>query len=184
MKLSPEHMSIDPAIGTTMFACDLAACKGACCALPGGRGAPLLDEEMAELAAVLPVVLPTLSDTHTQTIELNGFVEGGPGDYHTTCVDGGACVFVRFSDGIAHCSIEQAWHRGEVSFRKPLSCHLFPVRLDEQPVARARFEFIPECMPAIHRGRRENVSLVAFVSDALQRAFGERWQAFKERLSV
>ena len=181
MAYTATHIEIDPDIHLTSFACDLRACKGACCTLPGGRGAPLLDEELDHIAAVLPVVLPTLSDEHRAAIGDHGPTEGSEGDHHTTCVNNSACVFVTYDGPIALCSIEQAYHRGEIAWRKPLSCHLFPIRVDTRPSLYARFEFIPQCLPAIHKGRAEKIPLVTFLSDALERAFGTSWSLSKER---
>ena len=181
MAYSPEHIIIDPAIESTSFACDLHACKGACCTLPGGRGAPLLDEEILHIAQALPIVLTSLPPDHQHALAESGAFEGSPGDYHTTCINHGPCVFVTYDEGIAHCSIEQAFHRGELAWRKPLSCHLFPIRIDAGTPVSARFEYIPECRPALHRGTVEDVPLVSFVSEALERAFGVSWSSLRER---
>ena len=182
MSYSPHHITIDPDIESTSFACDLNACKGACCTLPGGRGAPLLDEEIAELSEALPVVISTLPAEHQDAIAKHGAYEGSPADYHTTCVNNGPCVFVTYDGGIAHCSIEQAFQSGKLAWRKPLSCHLFPIRIDAGDPHRVRFEYIPECRPALERGRRENIPLISFLSQAIERAFGITWSTLKGRI--
>jgi hypothetical protein len=173
MKPSTPHIIIDPAIDSTSFACDLNACKGACCTLPGGRGAPLLDTEAESLKDVLPVVRETLSSRHQEVLAARGPIEGPPGDLHTTCVDDAACVFVTYEDSVAKCAIEKAYFRGETTWRKPISCHLFPIRIDTEPVARMRFEYIPECSPALQKGAAEGTTLLSFLSEPLQRVFGE-----------
>src|SRR6266478_335007 len=76
------------------FACDLGRCKGACCTLPGGRGAPLEDEEVDEIRRALPSAVRYLSEGHRKVIDENGVVEGSAGNYATVCVDDRACVFV------------------------------------------------------------------------------------------
>ncbi len=181
MSVPSFHIDIDPAIEETSFACDLKACRGACCTLRGGRGAPLLDEELSHILDILPTVLPTLPDVHQNVIDSYGAVEGPPGDYHTTCIDNAACVFVRFEGPVAHCAIEQAYHRGEIAWRKPLSCHLFPIRIDRGEISHIRFEYISECRPALQRGQLEGIPLTSFVADALDRAFGMTWSSLKER---
>jgi hypothetical protein len=183
MELSAFNIIVEPEVTSTSFACDLEACKGACCTLPGGRGAPLLDEEVDAINAAVPIVREHLSDSHREHLDAFGPVEGSPGDHHTTCIDNRACVFVTYEHSIARCSIEQAFFRGETSWRKPLSCHLFPIRIDRHPVPRMRFEYLTACAPALEQGTLRNTPLVTFVGDALKRAFGDAWPAFRERLT-
>ena len=123
--------TIEEDIGHERFSCDLNRCKGACCTLPGGRGAPLDDSEVEEIARAYPSAQKYLSPRHMQMIEQSGMIEGGPGNFATACIDDKECVFVFYEDGIARCSFEKAFLNGEISWRKPLSCHLFPVRISK-----------------------------------------------------
>ncbi len=166
---------VEGSLLTRKFACDLIRCKGACCSLPGGRGAPLLDSELKEIQESLPAVMPTLSAEKRTAINRIGFYDGVPGDYATTCVDDKDCVFVYSENGIAKCSIEKAFNDGKISFRKPLSCHLYPIRINRFAGDVLRYHEIPECRPAIERGEKENVSVVEFVKPALLRHYGEEW---------
>ncbi len=166
---------VDGPIATTKFACDLGRRKGACCTIPGGRGAPLLDSELDEIRAAFPTVKKYLSQMHLQTIEERGLFEGRPGNYTTTCVQNRACVFVTFENGIAKCSFEKAYLQREIGWRKPISCHLFPLRVDNGSRTRLRYEFPAECSPALERGDREEVFLSDFLKDALSRALGQEW---------
>lgn len=168
-------IAVDPAIPSLRFRCDLKRCKGACCTIPGGRGAPLLDAEIEELRTALSVVGPHLSPEHRAVIARDGFFEGVPGDYVTTCVDHGACVFVVKEDGIAKCGIEQAFLRGEITWRKPLSCHLFPLRIDRGVQDRLRFEYLGDCEPAYDYGAASGMYLSDFVKEALTRVYGSEW---------
>ncbi|HEY4612810.1 MAG TPA: DUF3109 family protein [Bacteroidota bacterium] len=170
-----QETIVDGSIATTKFACDLERCKGACCTLHGGRGAPLLESELDEIRNAFPAVKKYLSEKHLQTIETHGLFEGGPGDYSTACVDNRACVFVTYEHGIARCSFEKAYLNGEVSWRKPSSCHLFPIRVDSRERKHLRYEFLAECAPALERGEREGIFLSDFLDDALTRELGNEW---------
>ncbi len=174
MQTVPE-LFVDNLIPTTHFACDLKRCKGACCTMPGHRGAPLLDAEVQDIEKVLPIVQSYLSSDHLKVIEREGFLQGRPGDYSTHCVDDRACVFVVWEQGIARCAFEKAFFEGKIEWRKPLSCHLFPIRIDGGRTERLRFEYLSACEPALEQGEKEDVLLVDFVRDALIRAYGEKW---------
>ena len=170
-----EAMLMDDAV-QERFACDLGKCRGACCTLPGGRGAPLDDAEVAEIVRAFPAARKYLSDEHLRVIDAEGFVEGVPGSYATVCVDNRACVFVyEDGSGIARCALERAHLEGETAWRKPISCHLFPLRISSGTPAVVRYERIPECHPAIRRGEAENVPLHEFLEEALTRRFGASW---------
>jgi uncharacterized protein DUF3109 len=168
---------IEDQVAFERFACDLNACKGACCTLPGGRGAPLEDEEVDEIRNAYPVVEQFLSARHREIIGRHGMVEGVPGSFATTCVDEHDCVFVYYEDAIARCSIERAFQEGLIGWRKPLSCHLFPIRVSGNGATRLRYEKISECSPGRATGRNLNAPLHVFLKDALVRKFGESWYA-------
>jgi hypothetical protein len=170
-----SEVVVDERIAHQHFACDVAKCKGACCTLPGGRGAPLEDDELNELERAFPVVRKYLSERHLRTIERSGLYEGRPGNFTTTCVDAEACAFVYYEDAIARCSLEKAFHEGEIHWRKPISCHLFPVRIAREGTSSVRYEEISECEPALVRGKVEQVPLYDFLKDALIRKFGGSW---------
>lgn len=162
-------------IPKSRFACDLARCKGACCTMPGHRGAPLLDDEIEEIEKAYPIVRKYLSFRHKDTIDERGLIQGRQGDYTTQVVDRKACVFVVFENDIATCSFEKAFLNREIQWRKPISCHLFPIRISKEPPYALRFEYIGECQAAVDRGRRESIPLWKFLETALTRAYGEAW---------
>lgn len=166
---------IDHPVARVKFACDLLACKGACCTLPGGKGAPLLDSELQQLEDALPIVRSYLSKEHLAAIAQNGLYEGKPGFYTTVCFNNSACVFVLYEAGIAHCAFEKAFSEGKLKWRKPLSCHLFPIRVDHGLIERLRYEHIMECEPASKRGEQEQIFLSDFLREALLRAYGQEW---------
>ncbi|MBS1912343.1 MAG: DUF3109 family protein [Bacteroidetes bacterium] len=166
----------DEALATARFACDLGACKGACCTVPGGRGAPLDDAEVQLIRDAIPAALPYLPERNRAVIETRGAVEGRPGDFATRCIDRRDCVFVYYEGDVAKCAIERAYFKKETPFRKPLSCHLFPIRIDQVFDADyLRYERISECQPAVENGTRRGVPLYKFLKEAIVRAYGEEY---------
>jgi hypothetical protein len=167
---------IDETICKVSFKCDLSACKGACCCIEGGRGAPLADDEVPQLHAALTAVLPLLSERSRTIIGKRGPIDGRPGDYATTCIDNRDCVFVYYAgEEIAHCSFERAFDLGLTSWRKPLSCHLFPIRSRRLGTEVLRYEEIGECAPALNRGTIDQMPLFEFLEVPLIRRFGHEW---------
>ena len=174
----PVHtspISIDGQISQVHFACDLAACRGACCTIPGGTGAPLLADEREQIKLAYEAIERFLPEAHRAVIEREGLVAGSLEAPVTPCYDDRACVYVMYESGIAKCAFEKAYLRGDISWRKPLSCHLFPLRADGGYDRRLRYEFIQECHPALRRGRSENIPLWQFLKDPLTRAYGSEW---------
>lgn len=171
--LTLDHLLIDQGVLDARFACDVVRCKGACCTLPGGAGAPLREEEVQLVRDAVTAATPYLTERSLKHIEKHGPVESFGGNWATTCIDDRDCVFVTFEGDVATCSIEKAWHAGESAFRKPLSCHLFPIRIANFGGPYVHYEQFEECAPGRERGERENILLVESVRDALVRAFGE-----------
>ena len=168
---------IDDVVAGASFCCDLKSCKGACCCINGGRGAPLEDHEVLEIQNALPFVKPYLSPKSVNAIERHGMFEGQPGDFATTCVEGHECVFAYFEGGIAGCSFERAFLEGNTTWRKPLSCHLFPLRIRRKGKDHIRYEQIDECGPGRARGVHDQVQLFEFLKEPLVRKYGEQWYA-------
>lgn len=171
---------IDDAVGTASFCCDLKKCKGACCTLPGGRGAPLEDDEVLEIQKAYPNAREYLSRQSIETVEAIGMVEGSPGNYTTTCIGDRDCVFVYYDQDVAKCSLERAYEEGRTDWRKPISCHLFPIRVRQFGKDFLRYEQIAECQPGREQGGQKQVPLRSFLKESLVRKFGERW--YKEFL--
>ncbi len=172
------------------FACHLGSCLGACC-VQGESGAPLEPEERAALEAIVPRVRKYLSPEARKVIEDKGvWEEVEPGEYATTCVDDAECVFVTYDGPVAKCAIHKAYQAGRVDFPKPLSCHLFPVRLEPMGDYQVlNYEQVSMCDPARRHGRRHQVQLVDVLREALTRKFGAAWyaafrQACEERIQV
>jgi hypothetical protein len=167
--------AIDDEVAEASFCCDLELCKGACCTLEGGRGAPLEDDEVLEIVKAYPIVKKYLDEKSVQTIETFGLYDGIAGDFATPCIEYRACVFVYHDNGIAKCSFELAFERGELDWRKPISCHLFPMRIRHFGQDFVRYEVIDECAGGRTTGIEHKVRLHDFLKGPLVRKYGERW---------
>jgi hypothetical protein len=168
---------IDTAVARANFCCDLERCKGACCTLEGGRGAPLEDDEVLEIVKAYPIVKQYLDEKNIRAIEASGLYDGSPGDFATACIDRRECVFVYHDGDIAKCSFEKAYAKGEIDWRKPLSCHLFPIRIRRFGKDFVRYEQIEECEAGRTLGTAQNTKLYDFLRTALIRKYGEEWYA-------
>jgi hypothetical protein len=166
------------------FACNLSACKGACC-WEGDYGAPLEEEEKEILVEIFQEVRPFLREEGIRAIEENGpytWYEKAE-EYGTTLVEGGACAFLTYDkNGIAKCGIEKAYEEGATSFQKPISCHLYPIRIKQEPALGLEilnYDRWDICSAACEKGKAEKIPLYLFVKGALIRKYGV---AFFKRL--
>jgi hypothetical protein len=158
------------------FVCDLRACKGACCVV-GDSGAPLLKEEENILDEIYEKVKPYMRKEGISEIENRGVaVYDTDGDLTTPLVNNNECAFATFEDGIAKCTIEKAYLDSEIDFKKPISCHLFPIRIKEYHDFDAlNYEEIKVCKPACECGSKLQVPVYAFLKEPLIRKYGEAW---------
>ncbi len=176
--LEIQAIRVDDAIRGENFCCDLEKCHGACCCIAGWRGAPVADSELDAMRKAVPFASRFLSDRNLEVLKTNGAYEGRPGDYATVCVDDKECVFVYFDPrGIARCSFERAFEEGLTSWRKPISCHLFPIRARGQEKETLQYEEIPECEAGRVRGKNEKIALADFLQTPLTRKYGASWYA-------
>ncbi|MCE3279204.1 MAG: hypothetical protein K0S44_1395 [Bacteroidetes bacterium] len=161
------------------FVCDLNACKGECC-VAGDSGAPLDFDEIAIMEDIWKDVKPYLPKDGVKAIEKQGvFVIDDDGDYTTPLVKGKHCAFTIFDKDIAKCGIEQAYLDGKVKWKKPISCHLYPVRItkykDYDAVNYHKWEV---CKPACECGAKLDVldvPVYKFLKGPLVRKYGEDW---------
>lgn len=158
------------------FRCDLSVCMGNCCRY-GDAGAPLTDSEVLILKEIYPLVKPYMRKEGIDSVESQGTsIMDIEGDNVTPLIGDEECAYTVLSDGILKCAIEKAWDDGITMFRKPLSCHLFPVRIrDYESFTAVNYERWPLCSAAIDAGRKDSIPLYEFLRDALVRAFGEEW---------
>jgi len=167
------------------FVCNLSACKGACC-VDGDGGAPLDKEETKILKEIYPKVKPFLRPEGLQAIREQGtFITTEEGELETPLVNGADCAYVNFNDeGIAMCAIEKAYIQGEISWKKPLSCHLYPVRVkDYSEFSAVNYHKWQICDDACTLGKELQVPIYKFVKDALIRKFGEDWYLELEKVA-
>ena len=165
------------------FVCDLNACKGACC-VEGDSGAPLLKEEEKILDEIYEKVKPYMRKEGITEIENHGVaVYDADGDLTTPLVNNCECAFVTFENGITKCTIEKAYLDDKIEFKKPISCHLFPIRIKEYRTFDAvNYEKIKICKPACECGRELEIPVYAFLKEPLIRKYGEVW--YKELLEA
>jgi len=161
----------------TLFACDLIACKGACC-VEGESGAPLTEEEVERLEEAFEVVKGQLRPEALAVIDKVGLFEvDQDGEYVTPIINGRECVYATFdANGTAKCAFEAAWREGKSDWPKPISCHLYPVRLKElQDFTALNVHHWPICDGARTCGAKANITVLDFCKTALIRRFGEAW---------
>ena len=168
------------------FVCDLNACKGACC-VEGQAGAPLEEGELDVLDTLYPKIKPFLRPEGVAAIESQGtHVKGSDGDWETPLINRQECAYVTFdATGIAQCGIEKAYQAEAISWQKPISCHLYPVRVKEYTELTAvNYHKWQICDPACTLGASLEIPIYRFVREALIRKFGEAWYAKLEELAL
>ncbi|WP_321425133.1 DUF3109 family protein [uncultured Bacteroides sp.] len=159
------------------FLCNLDACKGECC-IEGDAGAPLEESEVEQLKKVLPVIWKDLSPEAQAVIEKQGVCyKDEDGDLVTSIVNGKDCVFTCYDEkGCCYCAIEKAYRDGKVDFYKPVSCHLYPIRVQNYSEFRAvNYHRWSVCKAAVLLGEKEDVPVYKFLKEPLIRKFGEEW---------
>ena len=159
------------------FACDLYACKGACC-IEGDYGAPLEQVEMKYIEQYKDIIIGSLPE------KSKAYLREKPGfefykeykTWGTSCHEDGACVFMTRDElGIALCGIEKTWREGKIPFQKPISCHLYPIRISSNEISGFEawnYDQWDICTAACDRGQKESIPLYRFVKDAIIRKKG------------
>lgn len=160
------------------FVCNLTACKGQCC-IDGDAGAPLDKEETAILEEIYPVIKSYLRPEGIASIEENGtWVVGEDGDYETPLINNKECAYVIFDGATALCGIEQAYNEGLVKWKKPISCHLYPIRIKEySQFSAVNYNRWHICDDACVLGKELEVPVYRFLKEPLIRKYGEGWYA-------
>ena len=174
------------------FVCDLNACKGECC-VAGDSGAPLDKDELKILDKIYPVVKPYMNEKGIAAIERQGtYVLDSDGDSTTPLVsDGAECAYVFFDENnVAKCAIEQSYLEGKVDWKKPISCHLYPIRISKfKDYDAINYNSWHICKPACECGEQLNVPVYKFLKEPLIRKYGNAWyeeldavfQAYKKK---
>ena len=159
------------------FVCNLQKCKGICC-VEGDSGAPLDEDELEILDEIFPKVKPFLRQEGIDAIEAQGtFIKDEDGDWVTPLVNNAECAYVIFDEkGITKCGIEKAYEAGVIHWQKPISCHLYPVRIQKYKAFTAvNYHQWDICSDACVFGKELGVTVAEFLKTPLIRKFGEEW---------
>lgn len=159
------------------FVCNLNKCKGICC-VEGDSGAPLDEDELEILDQIYPKVKPFLTQKGIESIEKQGkYIKDWEDDWTTPLVNEKECAYVTFEEnGMTKCGIEKAYEAGEIDYQKPISCHLYPIRVQEyEKFTAVNYHKWPICNDACSLGQELGVTVAEFVKNPLIRKFGETW---------
>ncbi len=168
-----DNIFVEESIFKTSFSCNLLKCRGACC-VEGESGAPLNEEELELLEKVYPKVKKYLPTQNQRVLDKHGiYVKDEDGDWTTTLLyKNGPCAFAVLRDNVAYCSIEQAFKDKKINWQKPISCHLYPIRVQyKNGFIYLRYHEWNICSSAL----RSKTPMFHFLKDALIRAIGERF---------
>ncbi len=165
------------------FTCNLSACKGECC-VAGEAGAPVEESEKT----ILEQIYPKIKDgpEGRAAIEAQGtFITNNFGELETPLVDGKECAYVTFdAKGVALCGIEKAYRENKIEFKQPVSCELYPVRVQKLSKFKAvNYHQWDICSPACSLGDELKAPVYKFTKNALIRKFGDDWYAELEQVA-
>ena len=158
------------------FCCNVKECLGVCC-VEGDAGAPLEEEEISLIEDHIEDIMPFMREEGIEVVTLRGVFDYDMyGEYVTPLIRDKDCAFVYYEDTIARCAIEKAHEEGRIPFQKPVSCHLYPVRVSKSKGFQAvNYHKWYICEPARVYGKSHGVFLYRFLKDALVRKFGQDW---------
>lgn len=163
---------VDARIVTEYFACDLSACRGACC-VEGSSGAPLEGREAEGLEDALPMLVEELDECNLKALEGGVAYRDADGDWVTQLVAGRECAFSYCEAGITYCAVERAWRAGRIGQGKPVSCALYPIRLQKLgAMTRLSYDVWDVCAPARAKGRAEGIRVYEFLRRPIETHFG------------
>lgn len=174
-----QNVLVSEELATECFLCDLQKCKGACC-VEGDLGAPLESSELKELETIFPKITSYLTAEGLQVLKTEGlYVLDTDGDYSTPTIGGRECAYSFYDgQGVLQCGIEKAYQDGKISFRKPISCHLYPIRITQYPrFVAVNYHQWSICSPACALGKATKLPLYVFLKEALTQKFGAPWYA-------
>ncbi|MDM8160793.1 DUF3109 family protein [Labilibaculum sp. K2S] len=158
------------------FICDISKCCGACC-VEGDSGAPLEEEEKLIIEEIYPVIEEYLTEKGIDEIEKQGkTVIDSDGDLVTPIINNKECVYTVFENGSAQCGIEKAFFDGKINFRKPISCQLYPIRIQKyEEFDAVNYNKWDICKPARELGFKNGTPVYVFLKEPLIRKYGEEW---------
>lgn len=168
-----DNVIVSDDIASVKFNCDLKACHGNCC-VDGDEGAPLDEDEIGIIEDYLDRIEKYMTNDGVEQVRKNGVFDYGiDGEYVTPLVNDRECAFVFWENGISFCAIEKAYLNKEIDFRKPVSCHLYPIRVKRYDSFDAvNYHRWPICDPALKRGKEMGEPLYVTLKEPLIRKFG------------
>lgn len=172
-----ENAVISEDIADKLFVCNLDKCKGACC-VEGDLGAPLEEDELEIMEAIIDKVKPYLSKEGIAELDKQGtFILDEEGDYSTPTINGRECAYAIYDEkNILKCGIEQAYQDGKITFQKPMSCHLYPIRITSYDGYDAvNYDRWDICSDACTLGEHLGVPVYQFLKGPLTRKYGAAW---------
>jgi len=178
LMIAIDNILLSDAVVKDQFVCDLHKCKGGCC-VDGDAGAPLAKDELNKINEVYDAVLPYLGKENKRALERQGrYVYDKEFGWVTPTIESKVCVYgITDNNGIVKCGIEQAYNDGKVSWKKPISCHLFPIRISMSRDKKTEYvNYEPRedlCSAACSLGKKLKVPVYVFLKDALVRKYGD-----------
>lgn len=178
-----DNTVISDDIAEKFFVCDISKCKGACC-VEGDAGAPLDKEEIPILAEIYEQVKPYMSEAGIKAVEKKGLYEVDmDGDLATTIIDNKECAYAIYDEkNVLKCAIEQAYLDKKITWKKPISCHLYPIRIKQYGDYEAlNYDRWSICSDACKLGESLAVPVYKFLKEPLIRKYGEKWYSNLEK---
>ena len=175
--LTVEHVILSDDIVDNFFVCNLDKCKGACC-VEGDLGAPLEQDELPIMEEILETVKPYLNEAGLKEIEKQGpYILDEEGEFSTPIINGRECAYSIYDEqNVLKCGIEMAHKDGKIDFKKPISCHLYPIRVGKYDEFEAvNYDRWDICSAACAFGKELSVPLYEFLKEPLVRKYGEEW---------
>lgn len=171
-----ENTLVADELAGRMFCCDCSKCLGMCC-VEGDAGAPLEDGEIKIISAKIQELYKYMTSAGIDAIEEQGiFVMDPEGKKVTPLIGGKDCAFVVYKNNVAYCAIEIAYKKKKISMQKPVSCHLYPLRIiDYKDFIAVNYHEWDICKPALEKGKKEKIFLYEFLKTPLIRKFGKNW---------
>jgi hypothetical protein len=182
-----DNVLLSDQIADEQFVCDLAKCKGACC-IDGDAGAPLNKKELKFLDALVPKVKYLLSEAAIKVIEKEGnYIPDNDYEWVTPTINNGICVYgILDANGAVKCSFEQIYKEGKSEWKKPISCHLYPIIVTKgKEYIRANYEpRETHCAPACVLGKKLKVPVYQFLKEPIIRRFGVSFYEALEAVAI
>ena len=175
-----DNILVSDEIVEEQFVCDLNKCKGGCC-VDGDAGAPLNNDELKEIDSIYEAVLPYLSEENVRELKRQGkYVYDKEFGWVTPTIESKVCVYgISDKDGIVKCGIEQAYNDGKVQWKKPISCHLYPIRIKQSKNKKTDYvNYEPRedlCSAACTLGKKLKVPVYVFLKDSIIRKYGTQF---------